>query len=168
METSVKTVKITADNAGNVIIPSSNNPEWGYIRVEQEKVVFDDQGFVRKKKVSALIAGVINDLKCLNWTANQMVEGHVIFKEQLFPFNKKDPERDYKIAGKTGIVCCINNSPIYRKTFYTPLDDPRNTYIIDDFGDICKHTNSDEIKAAYAQLSEEEETDANSPSLDKL
>ena len=158
MNSKSKTVKVTADIAGNVIIPSKNNMEWGHIRVEQEKMVIDDRGFARKKKVSALISGTINDLKGFGWNANEMIEGHVVFKEQLKPFNKKDPERDFKIAGKTNIVCCIDGEPIYRKTFYTQLDDARNTYITDEFGNILNHTNGEAIREAYLELSEKEES----------
>ena len=78
-------------------------------------------------------------------------------KDSLQPFNKKNPERDYKIAGKSGVVCCKEDQPIYRKNFYTL--DPNASDIK------LQHTNGEEIIAAYAAIKEEEETIDNGLSL---
>ena len=67
-------VKVTADDAGNVIIPSQSNPEWGYIRVIQDRMFIDDNGFARKKTLSALIPGLVTDLKGFDWKNNQEVK----------------------------------------------------------------------------------------------
>jgi hypothetical protein len=144
-------VIVTADKADNVIVPSKKNPEWGHIRVEQIRMVVDDRGFARKKPVSALIHGTVSDLKGFGWVKGQEVEGKVIIKEQLIPFNEKDPERDYKIAGETGIVCCVDDQPIYRKAFYTTNEKA---------GDVFEaHTNTDAIKEAYNKLKNPETSD---------
>jgi hypothetical protein len=144
-------VRVTADAAGNVIVPSKKNPEWGHIRVEQIRMVVDDRGFARKKPVSTLIHGTINDLKGFNWVKGQEVDGKVIIKEQLIPFNEKDPERDYKIAGETGIVCTKDDQPIYRKAFYTTNESA---------GDVFEaHTNTDVIREAYAKVKAGVESD---------
>jgi hypothetical protein len=141
-------VIVTADAAGNVIIPSKNNAEWGHIRVTQNRMVVDDGGFARMKPLSALIIGKITDLKGFGYKKDQEIEGRIIFKESLEPFNTKDPERDYKKAGKTGIVCCQDGAPIYRKNFYK--QDAESS-------DVCvEHTNGEDIKVAYAALKEKE------------
>jgi hypothetical protein len=140
-------VKVTADKSGNVIIISGNNAEYGHIRVEQTRMEIDDQGFAKRKNISALIPGTIDTLKGFGWTANQEVEGKIRIVEQLNPFNTKDPERDHKIAGKSGIVCCQDGQPIYRKHFFS--------------FDITKadvheaHNNDEDIKEAYAALKED-------------
>jgi hypothetical protein len=156
-------VKVTADAAGNVVVPSKNNPEWGHIRVEQDRILIDERGFARKRRISALIPGLISDLKSFNWKNGQELKGTIIVKEQLTPFNKKDPERDYKVAGKTGIVCCIEGQPIYRKTFYNNNPATVDVFITDEFGNPVMHDNGDAIRAAYANLSDVEqyETDFN-------
>lgn len=153
-------VKVTADPAGNVVILSKNNPEWGHIRVEQERLVTDDRGFARVKKITALIPGLVSDLKKIGWKAGQEVEGRIIFKEQLTPFNTKEPERDYKMAGKTGIPCCIDGEPIYRKTFYKEDSNAKDVQILDANGDVALHTNGDAIKAAYKALAENADAEA--------
>lgn len=142
-------VIVTADAAGNVIVPSKNNPSWGHIRVTQDRMVVDDNGFARKKNLSALILGEISVLKAFGYKKDQEIAGKIIFKESLEPFNTADPERDYKKAGKTGIVCCQDGQPIYRKNFYKQDEESM---------DVCvEHTNGEDIKVAYAALKEAEE-----------
>lgn len=140
-------VIVCADKAGNVIAKSQNNPEFGHIRVEQVRMVIDEQGFARQKKLSALIPGKIVDLVGFGWSVGQEVKGKILVKESLTPFNPKDPERDYKIAGKSGIVCKVDDDPIYRKHFYT-----LNEALEDE---LVPHTNKEEIEAAYAEVEEE-------------
>jgi hypothetical protein len=137
-------VIVTADKAGNVIVKSANNAEYGHIRVEQTRMLVDENGFARKKKLSALIAGTIEDLNGFGWGAGEEVTGKIIVKEACTPFNSKDPERDYKIAGASGVVCTADNAPIYRKHFFT-LTASSEDVLID-------HDNHDEIKAAYAAI----------------
>lgn len=148
-------VVVAADKAGNVIVRSSNNPEYGHIRVEQTRMVIDDSGFARRKRLSALIPGLVEDLKGFGWEAGELVSGKIIVKESLTPFNANDPERDYKIAGNSGIVCCQDGQPIYRKNFFTLSSSAEDTSV--------EHTNGEEIKAAYAEL---KETSAMKPNED--
>jgi hypothetical protein len=84
-------VTVTADAAGNVVVPSMNNPEYGYVRVEQVKTIFDDKGFVARKPISAIINGTVSDLKSLGWTKNQVLDGKIIIKESTTPFSTKNP-----------------------------------------------------------------------------
>jgi hypothetical protein len=142
-------VKVTADEAGNVIVRSPKNPDYGHIRVEQIKMIIDDSGFARKRKLSALIPGTVEDLKCFGWTKDQEVDGQIIVKDSLEPFNKKFPERDYKVAGRSGVVCCQDGMPIYRRNFYTLNMKATDIKV--------EHTNGDDIIAAYAALKEDEE-----------
>lgn len=148
-------VVVAADKAGNVIVRSSNNPEYGHIRVEQTRMVIDESGFARRKRLSALIPGLVEDLKGFGWEAGELVNGKIIVKESLTPFNANDPERDYKIAGNSGIVCCQDGQPIYRKNFFTLSSSAEDTSV--------EHTNGEEIKAAYAEL---KETSAMKPNED--
>jgi len=136
-------VKVTADETGAVIIVSKNSSEWAHIRVEQSRVVIDDNGFARRKTISALVHGTVEDLKSFGWTKGMELTGKIIFKESLEPFNAKEPERDYKMAGKTGIVCCQDAQPIYRKTFFT--------FNVNAEDKAEPHNNIDAIRAAYSK-----------------
>ena len=106
----------------------------------------DKNGFARKKNLSALISGTIDDLNGFGWKDGEEVDGQIIVTEQLNPFNLKDPDRDFKMAGKTGIVCCQDGQPIYSKIFFTFDASATDTK--------KEHTNGEDIKAAYAALKE--------------
>ena len=145
-------VTVTADEStGAVVVISKNNPEWGHIRLQQVRSTFDENGFTRKKAISALVHGTVEDLKSFNWTEGKELPGMIAFKESLEPFNMNQPERDYKIAGKTKVVCCVDGQPVYRKTFYTLNTSTEDVAVA--------HNNTEDIKAAYAQISEEVASD---------
>ena len=146
-------VIVTANEAGQVIVRSENNSEWGHIRVEQTQMIIDDQGFAKKTRRSALIPGLIEDLTSFGYSANQQVDGKVLIKESCVPFNKKNPKRDLKIAGDSGVVCSQDGMPIYRKSIFTT--DPSQV------DDLVSHTNDDEIKASYAAKSETSKLEPN-------
>lgn len=154
------TVYVTADAAGNVVIPSKDNPEWGHIRVEMQRLMVDERGFARRRKISALIPGEVKDLKDFGWQGGEVIEGTIIFKEQLTPFNPKDPNHDLKVAGKTGVVCTYKGQPIYRKTFYKQDATEKDQYILDDAGHPIGHDNGDEIRAARKTMADAEKQGA--------
>ena len=131
-------VRVTGDENGNVIGVSTNNPEYGYVRVEQSVTQINEQGWLRISKRSALIKGKVEDLKAVNFTAGQELPGKIVVIESLVPFNPDNPDRDLKIAGSTGVVCRIDDEPIYRQTFYTSNENASD--------ELLMHTNSDEIK----------------------
>jgi hypothetical protein len=133
-------VKVTGDELGNVIHQSVNNPEYGYVRVEQVRSMYDDNSFLRKRVVSALIIGTMEDLKDEGYYAGQELPGKIAIIESLTPSNKKDITKNLKHAGNTGVVCKVEDQPIYRKTIYTTMKNLEDKLI--------KHDNVDEIKAA--------------------
>ena len=49
MNTNSSNVRISPDENGNAIRVSKNNPEFGHVRLTQEKVAFGAQGWVNKK-----------------------------------------------------------------------------------------------------------------------
>lgn len=140
-------VKVVADATTNsVIVVSPNNPEYGYVRLEQTRTVIDDNGFLRMKPVSTLIHGTMTELKAAGFYAGQELPGNLLIKESLEPFNAKNPERDLKIAGDTGIICSVEGQPIYRKTIYSAASNAEDTLI--------KHDNVEQLRNAYAAKTE--------------
>jgi hypothetical protein len=129
---------VTTDTTGNVINVSKNNPEYGYVRVENITTQINGEGWLRTVKRSALIKGLIEDLISANFTAGQQIPGKIVVRESLTPFNPENPERNLKIAGETGIVCRVDDQPIYRETFYTTDLTAQD--------ELITHTNSEEIK----------------------
>lgn len=133
-------VNIIADDMGNVVRQSSSNSEYGYVRLTQKRVSFGTGGWVKSSNVSTLIHGKLEDLQEMDFKANETLTGKIVIREQLEPFSSNDPDRDYKYAGDTGIICCVDGQPIYRKTFYV-LDSSAEDVLI-------AHDNTQAIKEA--------------------
>lgn len=134
-----KTIVLGNDTGG--VIHTSKNDEYGYIRVEQERSLFDSKGFLRRKSISALIPGTIVDLTKAGFYKGQILPGKIIIVEQTEPFNKTRPDLDLKVAGQTGIICMKDGKKIYRKHFYTVFTDAEDEMIM--------HSNGEDISEAY-------------------
>ena len=134
-------VFVQADETGAVINVSENNSEYGYVRVQQTRTMIDDNGFVRRKSITALMPGTIEDLEAMNLYGCQALDGKIVIEESLEPFNKEMPERDLKIAGETGIICTYAGLPIYRRTKFS--------FDVSSPDILIKHDNGDELRAAY-------------------
>ena len=131
-------VVVKADDQGNIIGVSANNPEYGYVKLQQLTMQINDEGWLRQSLRTALIKGKVEDLIASNFKAEQVLPGKIIVRESLTPFNPENPDKNLKIAGATGIVCRVDDQPIYRQTFYT-----QNENAIDEF---IMHDNTTEIK----------------------
>ncbi len=140
-------VTVMADDLGNVIGLSKNNPEYGYIRVEQSANQISEGGWLKLVKRSTLIKGKLEDLQEINYQKGDTITGRIIVKESLEPFNPVNPEKNLKIAGDSGIVCSVDGNPIYRDTIFT-LD----PYAEDEF---ITHDNGDEIREYNSKMKEE-------------
>jgi hypothetical protein len=138
-------VIVTADATTNSVVNVSENPEYGWIRVEQVRTMVDDNGFLKRKVVSAIVPGLLSDLQSSGFFSGQQLDGKIVVQESLEPFNKKTPERDLKIAGDTGVVCSIGGLPIYRKTVWSLDATAQDTLI--------KHDNVEQLRNAYANAS---------------
>lgn len=140
-------VVVTGNDASQVVIASKENPLYGHIRVEQRRTTMTNKGWVRSKVLSALIHGTVEELESLGFASGEIIPGKIIIKESLTPFNAKDPSVDYKVAGKTGIVCMVDKQPIYRKCFYNPSGT--------EIDELVSHTNAEQIRLANQVLNEE-------------
>ena len=98
----------------------------------------NDQGWLRPVVRTAIIKGKVEDLLAAEFQANEELPGKIVVKESLNAFNYDNPDRDLKVAGSTGVICRVDDQPIYRQTFYTT-----NQNAIDE---LIMHTNTDEIK----------------------
>jgi len=121
-------VTVIGDPQGNVI-NISENPEYGFIRLKQESVNIARGGWLKIEKRHALLHGKVDDLIKINYSIGQQLPGKIVVKESLVPFNDKNPDRDLKVAGKTGIILRVDDQPIYRQTFYT-LDETERDELI--------------------------------------
>lgn len=135
-------VKVVADATTELVINQSANPLFGYVRVVQNRIVIDDNGFMKRKEFSALIQGLIEDLQSVGYYAGMELPGSIIAEESLEPFNKKDPSKSLKKAGDTNVICSLGGFPIHRRTRYTQKANAEDILIA--------HDNKAEVKAAYA------------------
>lgn len=142
-------VKVVADEFGNVIRVSQNNPEYGFVRVEQDAVEVSN-GWVRRKVRSSIVPGLVSDLKAIGWKANQLLEGKITVKESLEPIMQSNPDFGVKRAGQDGPICLFEDQAIYRRTYYTMDVNDTDTFI--------QHTNVDEIRESNSQRSSTVET----------
>ena len=137
-------VKVTADEFGNVIRLSQNNPDYGFVRLEQS-VVEIYNGWVRRKSKTAILPGLVSDLKYLAWAEGEELEGKIVVKETLEPIIKDNLDYGVKRAGQDGPICVFEDQPIYRRTYFTMDMEDEDVYI--------QHTNVDEIKENNAKSS---------------
>ena len=95
---------------------------------------------IKPRNLSTLILGNTDVLTEYAKQLGKTIPGKIVVVESFEPFNSSDPDRDLKYAGNTGIICCQDGQPIYRKTEYT-LDQTREDVLLD-------HNNGDAIRAA--------------------
>ena len=133
-------VEVLADDMGNVVRLSKNNPEYSHIRLGYKSVSIGKGGWLREKNLTTLIMGTTENLTSYAKNLGKTLPGKIIAIESLEPFSNTNPDRDLKYAGDTGIICCQDGQPIYRKTEYT--------YDVEAQDILVEHTNGDAIRAA--------------------
>ena len=154
-------VIVSANDEGNVISTSAVNQEYGFVRLQQQRVTFTNSGWVQTRNLSTLLHGRVDELQTLGLKANQEMQGKIVIKEQTEPFNETDPDRDLKYAGDTGIICCVHGEPIYRKTFYVTDSRTEDVFVAHDNGDAIRAANAGGYSATEtAETVEVEETEA--------
>ncbi len=143
-------VTIVPDENGNVI-RQTKNPDYGYVIVAQESTKLTLSGsttWIKNITKKARIMGEIDALKSQGYSKSKKLEGNVVIKEQLTPFDEADPERSIKRAGADGpILCTADGEPIHRITFYD------ETGLISD--ELVAHANGAAVREAYLNGAEQ-------------
>ena len=138
---------VPVDEASSVITPT-RNPEYGYVKLQQLVPEYRNQWF-RMAKRTAILVGKMTDLIEADFQPDQELEGKIVVHETLVP---PDPENDFrhlKKAGTTGVICRVDDQPIYRTTYFTTDLTAEDVFI--------DHTNSEEIKEAIQREKELQE-----------
>jgi hypothetical protein len=82
----MNTVTVVAHpTTGAIITPSSNNPEWGTVRVDAQSVEFNN-GIMNTRSRTAFIRGEIKNLKQMFTRAGQILQGKIIRETSFSPF----------------------------------------------------------------------------------
>ncbi|TXG83051.1 MAG: hypothetical protein E6R13_04235 [Spirochaetes bacterium] len=142
-------VTTVPDANGLVVRQSANNPEYGYVVLKQTRTLIQSNpnnpksvGWLQTKAMHTLIKGKVEELQAMGFTKDTELPGKIVVKESTTPFSEENPDQHLKIAGATGIVCCIDGEPIYKMTYYSP-----DANEVDEF---VQHNNVEEIRAANA------------------
>lgn len=145
-------VTIKTDDNGMVIRQSKNNPEYGHIVLQQSRVSIQSNpanpknvGWVKSNNITTLLKGTMEELKLFGFTKDTILPGKIVVKESTTPFSEENPDQHLKIAGDTGIICCLYGEPIYRMTFYTADVNEQDEFI--------QHDNVDAIRSANGKVS---------------
>ena len=115
-----KATIVAHPETGLVITPSTNNPEFGTIRIEQVAQVFSNNFFNSQKRV-AFISGRVTDLETLNLRNGSTLEGKIIKQESFEPFYVKadGTPQEPKINPTTNEVVLTDGRPTYLSFVYT-------------------------------------------------
>lgn len=112
----VKVVK--HPETGNVITVSTNNPEWGTVRVDSENKSFSG-GILNISKRTAFIRGRVEHLEAMNFRDGQPLAGKIQKQESFEPFYENQPP---KINPTTGAEVLKNGKLTYLQFEY--VEDP--------------------------------------------
>ena len=158
-------VTVVPDANGMAVRQSQNNPEYGFIVLKQSRTLIQTNpnnqksvGWVKVTNNTALIKGKVEELQALNLAPEQTLPGKIVVKESLSPFSEEYPDQHLKVAGDTGIVCCIDGQPIYRMAFYTLDENEQDVFIAHDNGDAIRDANTP-AENQVEESSEEEVTE---------
>jgi hypothetical protein len=140
-------VTVLADDNGMVIRQSKNNPEYGFVVLQQTRTMIQSNpanlknvGWLKTQKMTTLLKGKMEELKMYGFTKGMELPGKIVVKESTTPFSEENPDQHLKIAGETGIVCCLYGEPIYRITYYTADPNEQDEFV--------QHDNVDAIRSA--------------------
>ena len=100
---------------GAVITVSTNKPEYGTIRLDEESIQFQNN-FMNKSRRSVFIRGKVADLESLGYKANQALAGKIIKRESFEPFYEG---QEPKMNPTTGDIVLKDNKPVYLEFIYT-------------------------------------------------
>ena len=100
----------------------------------------------------------MEDLIAIGIDKMDTLPGKIVVKESTEPFSATDPDRDLKVAGSTGIICCTaDGEPIYRTSFYDATGTQEDTLIAHANGDAIREANASATQAAPAAKEEVEQ-----------
>lgn len=133
-------INIVTGRGGKIIHTNQNGNT--YIQLRQTNATVRDNGFVQVKNRSFIVKGSQYELEALGWNKDSEIPGNLVIEESLTPFNERNPEYDFKVAGTSGVVCKLDGQPIYRRTIWDPYGELADNKI--------HHNNQDEILAAEA------------------
>lgn len=133
-------IQIQTGRGGQIIF--ANEKGNTSIRLNQSVATVDERGFVKASNRVFYVKGSKEDLQALGWNKDTKLKGNLVIQESLEPFNKSNPDYDFKVVPGTGVICTLDGEPIYRRTIWDPTGNLEDTFI--------QHDNKAEILEALA------------------
>lgn len=100
---------------GAIITPSTNNPEWGTVRVDAKSVEFNN-GIMNTRSRTAFVRGEIANLKTMFTRAGQTLQGKIIKQTSSEPFYAG---QNPVINPQTAAVVMRNGAEFYQNYVFT-------------------------------------------------
>lgn len=112
----MNTVTVVAHPAtGEIITKSSNNPEWGTVRVDAQSVEFNN-GIMNTKSRTAFIRGEIKNLSQVFTRNGQILQGKIVKETSSEPFYAGQKP---VINPTTGEIVMKNGAEFYQNYVFT-------------------------------------------------
>lgn len=112
----MNTVTVVAHPAtGEIITKSSNNPEWGTVRVDAQSVEFNN-GIMNTKSRTAFIRGEIKNLSQVFTRDGQILQGKIVKETSSEPFYAG---QNPVINPQTGEIVFRNGAVFYQNYVFT-------------------------------------------------
>jgi len=147
-----KVVVLANEETKAVVNVSENNPDYGYIRVAQSRVVTGANGWLDVKRVTAIVPGEVEKLQAAGFAEGQELDGRIVTTESLSPFNPENPSKDLKRAGdENAPICTLMGKPIYQKRTWTLDNNMEDTLIAHDNKEEISAYNNTQKESAVAQ-----------------
>lgn len=123
-------VKVVAHPDTNAVItPSTNNPEYGTVRVDSVEKSFAN-GFLNLNKRTAFIRGRVSDLESLGLRAGQALAGRIAKKESFEPFYEGQVAKQYPEGHpRAGQSVLTNGRETYLQYEYTTDSNQADTWV---------------------------------------
>tara|TARA_R110000868_G_C10582236_1_gene738734 strand:+ start:96 stop:563 length:468 start_codon:yes stop_codon:yes gene_type:complete len=120
-------VKVTTKSkeSTEILGTSTNNPDYGYIRVEESAgLQFGNGGWLNSNTRTALIKGRTSDLKTFivknNVKLGYELSGKIVIMEQITPFYEgQQPKINPSTSEVLYVTVNGTKTPIYRQTEFT-------------------------------------------------
>lgn len=100
---------------GTVVTPRDSNPEYGAVRIDEEKTTIVNN-FVNKSRRTAFLGGSTADLNAMNFKDGQIIAGTIVKQESFEPFFEGQSP---KINPSTNEVVLKDGRPTFLNYIYS-------------------------------------------------
>ncbi len=120
---------IKNSKTGKVINQSENNPDYGYVVLEQTVESINGNGWLDSRRRVAVLPSTMETLNRFNFTEGQELDGKLVIKESTKGREGQKPKIYPKGHINEGKPCLHNGEMIYRNCFITLNEDEQDVLL---------------------------------------